>query len=194
MRTVVLFHHVLGLTPGVLDLAERMRAAGHEVVLPDLFEGRTFSALADGLAYVSSIGDEELLRRAEAACEDLPVGIVYAGLSLGVMPAQHLLLTRPGAAGAVLLHAFIDPAQLGGTWPEDCEVDVLGMDHDPFLVEDGDLEAARSWQREHGNLRITLYPGTGHLFMEPGLPDHDAAVTDAATADVLAALARMDRG
>jgi len=193
MRTVVLFHHVLGLTQGVLDLAEALRAAGHEVVVPDLFDGRTFSALADGLAHVGQMGDEELLRRAEAACEGLPDDIVLAGVSLGVMPAEHLLLTRPGAAGAVLISAFIDPAQVEGAWPEDCEVDVLGTDADPFLVGDGDILAAREWQRAHGNLRVMLRPGAGHLVMDPGSPDHDAAAARALTEDVLAAVARMDR-
>ncbi|MCG7310319.1 dienelactone hydrolase family protein [Brachybacterium sp. ACRRE] len=189
MTRIVLFHHVLGLTPGVEALATALREAGHEVTTPDLFEGRTFDDLAAGLSFVGEIGDDALLARAEQACADLPSDIVLAGLSLGAVPAQHLLQTRPGAAGCLLLHSFVDPAQLQGTWPNNVQVDVFAMDHDPFFVGDGDLEAAQRWQREHPNLRIHLYPGAGHLFTEPSSPDHDAAATRSVIGDVRAALA-----
>ncbi|WP_194785264.1 dienelactone hydrolase family protein [Actinomyces haliotis] len=191
MATIVLFHHVLGLTDGVTAFAQALRDAGHDVLTPDLFEGRTFTDLPAGLAHAGEIGDDELLARAEHACADLPADVVYGGFSLGVMPAEHLLLTRPGAAGGLLLHSFIEPAQLEGSWPEDCPVSLFAMDADPFLVEDGDLDAARSWQPAHPNLGIHLYPGAGHLFMEPGSRDYDPAVTSGVVDDVLAFLAAL---
>jgi dienelactone hydrolase len=191
MSRIILFHHVLGLTPGVEAVATALREGGHEVTTPDLFEGRTFEDLPAGLSYVGEIGDDELLDRAESACAQLPAGVVLAGLSLGAVPAQHLLQTRPGASACLLFHSFVDPSFLRGSWPDDVPVDVFAMDHDPFFVGDGDLEAAEAWQREHQNLRVHLYPGDGHLFTEPATPDFDAETTRAVIADALAALERI---
>jgi dienelactone hydrolase len=188
MSQIVLFHHAMGLTPGVEALADRLRDGGHRVLTPDLFDGRTFTDLPSGLAHVGEIGDDELLERATAACADLPPEIFCAGLSLGAVPAQHLLQTRPGVLGGLLLHSFVDPSQLAGQWPDDRPVDVFAMEHDPFFVDDGDLAAARRWQQEHPNLRIHLYPGHGHLFTEPESEDHDAAVTAALVDDLLRVL------
>lgn len=193
MTTIVLFHHVLGLTRGVTALASALREQGMSVVTPDLFDGRTFDELGPGLAHANQLGDEELLRRAEQACAGLPADVVYGGFSLGVLPAQHLLQTRPGAAGGVLLHSFFDPSQLRGSWPQDCPVDVFGMDREPFFVGDGDLDTARSWRRGHDNLHIHLYPGEGHLFMEPSLSDHDEQVARQVTRDLVSVLAAMGR-
>lgn len=190
MAHIVLFHHVLGLTSGVLSLAEALRDGGHEVTTPDLFERRTFPDLPSGLTHVGQLGDDTLLHRAEAACADLPADVVYAGLSLGVSPAQHMLQTRPGARGALLLHAFIDPAQVAGVWPARCPVDVFATDADPFFVEDGDHDAAVRWAQTHPELRIHLYPGDGHLFTEPTSPDYDAATTRQLVGDLLTALER----
>ena len=193
MTTLVLFHHVLGLTHGVTYLADALRREGVEVLTPDLFAGRTFEDLSTGLAYVNQLGDDELLQRAESACGGLPADVVYGGLSLGVFPAQHLLQTRPGASGAVLLHSFFDPSRFPGAWPEECPVEVFGMDHDPFFVEDGDLAAAQAWQREHGNLHIHLYPGDKHLFLEPSLPDYDEHQSLQVIRDLVSSLHAMGR-
>lgn len=193
MTTLVMFHHVLGLTQGVTSLADALRDAGVSVLTPDMFDGRTFDELDAGLAYANQLGDDELLHRAEHACAGLPADVVYGGFSLGVFPAQHLLQTRPGAAGGVLLHSFFDPSQLPGTWPQHCPVEVFGMDHDPFFVEDGDLASAQAWQREHDNLHIHLYPGEGHLFMEPSSPDYDEQAARQVTQDLVTALGALDR-
>lgn len=192
MAHIVLFHHVLGLTSGVQALARSLEARGHRVTTPDLFRGQTFPTLQAGLAHVADIGDEELLRRAELACAELVSDVVYAGLSLGAVPAQHLLATRPGARGGLLLHAFVDPTQLAGTWPEDCPVGVFAMEDDPFFAGDGDLDAARYWQRTHPNLSIRLYPGHGHLFTEPSLEDYDPRATETLVDDVACFLDRCD--
>ena len=193
MTTLVLFHHVLGLTHGVTYLADALRREGVEVLTPDLFVGRTFEDLSTGLAFVNQLGDDELLQRAESACDGLPADVVYGGLSLGVFLAQHLLQTRPGASGAVLLHSFFDPSRFPGAWPEECPVEVFGMDHDPFFVEDGDLAAAQAWQREHGNLHIHLYPGDKHLFLEPSLPDYDEHQSLQVIRDLVSSLHAMGR-
>lgn len=191
MMQITLFHHVLGRTAAIEQLAERIGSFGASVDVPDLFEGQTFSSLQQGLSYVESCGLEALIERAEAACPADDQPRVFAGCSLGVMIAQHLLQTRP-AAGGLFLYSFIDPDQLPGTWPDDVPVHLFGMEADEFLVDDGDLAAAQSWQQSHDNLHIHLYPGDGHLFAEEGFADYDAAVTEAMLADVRAALATMN--
>lgn len=185
MAHIVLFHHVLGLTPGVRQLAAAFTAAGHEVSTPDLFEGVTFTDIASGLQHIDALGDEALLRRAEDACRHLRADVVYAGLSLGVVPAQHLLTNRPGARGALLIHGFIDPSTMPGVWPEGCPVGVFGMRDDPFLVGDGDLDAAQRWAQSHPGLEIHLYPGAGHLFTEPALDDYDPDATQSLVVDAV---------
>ncbi|MDQ3778881.1 MAG: dienelactone hydrolase, partial [Actinomycetota bacterium] len=105
MAEVVLFHHAQGLTSGCLAFADELRAAGHVVHAPDLYEGHTFAELAEGVGYARQVGFDTIVERGRAAAETLPAELVYAGLSLGVMPAQMLAQTRPGAKGAVLLHA-----------------------------------------------------------------------------------------
>lgn len=193
MITIVLFHHVLGLTQGVTELAQTMKDAGYNVVVPDLFAGKTFSTLQDGLNYVGELGDQELIERANTACANLPKDVVYAGLSLGVVPAQYLLQTKPGALAGLLIHSFVDPAQLEGKLPEDVPIEVFAMDGDSFFVDDGDQTAARLWATKRPELRIHLYPGSGHLFAEPGNQDYDAEAKALLFRDIMLALSQLQQ-
>ncbi len=99
MAEVVLFHHAQGLTAGTLAFADRLRGAGHTVHLPDLYEGRVFASLDEGVAFARSVGFDVLLDRGVRFAEELPHAVVYAGISLGALPAQQLAQTRGGAAG-----------------------------------------------------------------------------------------------
>ncbi|WP_147915402.1 dienelactone hydrolase family protein [Ruania zhangjianzhongii] len=179
MTELVLFHHVLGLTDGVRNFAELIRAQGHTVHTPDLFEGRTFPTIDEGIGYAGSIGFDEVMRRGIEAAAPLPKRVVFGGFSVGVMPAQQLLQTTPEALGGLFLHAFIDPTQLEGSWPSGVPAQVHGMDEDPFFIGDGDLEAARAVQADHPELEAFLYPGKTHLFTDSSSADYDqaAAVT-----------------
>ena len=193
MAEVVLYHHVLGLTPGVLAFADRLRAAGHTVWTPDLFEGRTFATLDDGMAFAREVGFGTLLARGVAAAQDLSPEVVYAGFSLGVMPAQQLAQTRPGARGAVLLHACIPVSEFGERWPEGVPVQIHGMDADPFFVgdDDSDLAAARALVASTEGAALFLYAGHGHLFADSSSPDFDPEAAELLTDRVLAFLERV---
>src|SRR6266545_2097246 len=104
MAEVVLFHHALGLTDPVRSFAAALRDAGHTVHTPDLYDGRTFDTIENGMAHSEEIGGSmAIVDRARVAVESLPSEVVYVGFSLGVLPAQSLAQTRPGARGAVLL-------------------------------------------------------------------------------------------
>jgi dienelactone hydrolase len=192
MTTILLFHHVLGRTAGVLELAERLRAGGHEVHAPDLFDGRTFDSIEAGFAYRQTIRDEADAR-AEAAAEALPADVVLAGISLGVMPAQRFAQTRPGARGALLIEACAPIGDDGfGPWPSGLQAQIHGMDADEFFVGDGDVRAAEQLVAESPGSELFLYPGDGHLFCDSSLPGHDAAATDLLVERALAFLARLD--
>jgi dienelactone hydrolase len=182
MAEVVLFHHVQGLTDGVRGFADRLRAGGHTVHTPDLFDGERAGSVEDGLALAGKIGDETLGRRADEAVADLPAGLVYAGVSWGVGPAQRLAQTRPGTRGALLYEACypITGDWAFGPWPDGVPVQVHGMDSDPFFALEGDIDAARELVRTVGPElgELFVYPGDRHLFTDSSLPSYDADATE----------------
>ena len=181
MATVVLFHHVQGLTDGVRSFAEELGEGGHTVHTADLYEGQLPATIEDGMAYAQSIGDDVLRERTDRAIADLPEGVVYAGFSSGVMSAQRLAQTRPGAKGALLYEACvpITGEWAFGPWPDGVPVQIHGMDKDPFFGLEGDLDAARELVQLVGPDRAELFVYTGdqHLFTDRSLPSFDANAT-----------------
>lgn len=191
MADVVLFHHAQGLTSGCLAFADELRAAGHVVHAPDLYDGQTFAELADGIGYARQVGFDTILERGCAAAESLPTELVYAGLSLGVMPAQKLAQTRPGAKGAVLLHAAVPPAEFGGAWPPAVPLQIHLMEEDEFALE-GDLDAARELDKTVESAALFLYPGDRHLFTDSSLADYDEHAATLVKQRVIAFLDGID--
>jgi dienelactone hydrolase len=191
MTDVLLLHHAQGLTSGVRAFAERLRAAGHQVTTPDLYDGHTFATLDEGLGYARQVGFQVLADRGVASAEALPAEIVYAGVSLGAMPAQLLAQTRPGALGALLLSAAIPPTEFGDRWPHGLPVQIHGMDHDEIFMTEGDVDAAREIVGSADDAELFLYPGSGHLFADESLPDHDPEAAAQLEERVLAFLARV---
>jgi dienelactone hydrolase len=177
MAEVLLFHHAQGQTRGFLAFADELRQAGHTVHTPDLFDGHTFDTLDEGLTYARSIGFGQLLERGVRVADTLPAELVYAGISMGVMPAQKLAQTRPGARGAVLLAACLPASEFGEAWPVGVPVQIHGMDQDPFFADEGDLDAARALVESTPSAELFLYSGNRHLFMDSSLPDFDASST-----------------
>ena len=178
MAEVVLFHHAQGLTPGVVAFADELRRAGHIVHTPDLFEGRTFGTIEEGMAFAEQIGfPDEVIGRGVRAVEGLPAGLVYAGFSLGVLPAQKLAQTRPGARGALFFYSCVPVSAFGSAWPEGVPVQVHGMDADPIFVGEGDVDAARELIEQANDGELFLYPGDQHYFADSSLPSYDADAT-----------------
>ncbi len=134
MAEILLFHHALGRTAGIHAFADEIRAAGHTVHVPDLFEERTFSRIEDGLSYVEGVGFDEIVDRGAQAAEEFPDHGVYGGFSLGVVPAQTPAQTRPGARGALFFYSCVPPEMLGSPWPADLPVQIHGMDADPYFI------------------------------------------------------------
>ncbi|MEH1095200.1 dienelactone hydrolase family protein [Micromonospora sp. CPCC 205739] len=191
MAEVLLFHHAQGLTPGVRDFADRLSGDGHTVHTPDLYDGKTFETLEQGLDYGRQVGFDVILERGRLAAEGLPAGLVYAGFSLGVMPAQLLAQTRSGAKGALLFHSCIPTSEFGGEWPAGVPVQVHGMDADEFFVDEGDLDAAQALVAAAPDAELFLYPGPQHLFADRSLSSYEEPAAALLTERVLAFLGRV---
>lgn len=169
MADVLLFHHAQGQAPGFFAFADELRAAGHTVHTPDLYGGKTFAALDDGVGYAQQVGFETIIERGERAAADLPSELVYAGFSLGVLPAQKLAQTRAGATGALLFHASIPTSEFGCPWPAGVPLQIHTMDGDEW----GDLDVARELAATIESAELFLYPGSQHLFADNSLADYD---------------------
>jgi dienelactone hydrolase len=172
MAEVLLFHHAHGLTAGCLAFADELRAAGHVVHAPDLYDGNTFTNLDDGVGYAKQVGFGTIGERGRSAAESLPSELVYAGFSLGAASAQMLAQTRPGAKGALLFHGCVPPSEFGGTWPQGVPLQIHLMEADEWALE-GDLDAARELDETVESAELFLYPGDRHLFADNSLPDYD---------------------
>jgi dienelactone hydrolase len=192
MAEVVLFHHAQGLTPGVAEFADELRRAGHTVHAPDLYDGRTFATLEEGLAYAEEVGFDEVTERGIQAAEALPTELVYAGFSLGLGPAQRLAQTRPGARGALLFYACLPVSEFGPSWPADVPVQIHAMESDPEFDNGWDLPAAQALVEEAEDGELFLYPGDQHLFADSSLPSYDADAAALLGQRVLDFLDRID--
>jgi dienelactone hydrolase len=162
MVEVVLFHHALGLTPGVVAFADDLRAAGHTVHVPECYEGRTFATVEDGVAHAKEIGFSTVVERGRAAAEQYPAEVVYAGMSLGAMTAETLAMERPGARGALIMHSAILPSDLDGTWPAGVPIQIHTMADDAW----GDADIAAQIPGEIPDAEVFIYPGDRHLFTD----------------------------
>jgi dienelactone hydrolase len=189
MPEILLFHHAQGQTPGFLAFAEELRAAGHTVHTPDLYEGKTFAALDEGVGYAQQVGFNTILERGRLAAESLPNELVYGGFSLGVMPAQMLAQTRPDAKGALLFSAALPTTEFGRPWPPGVPLQIHMMEADEWALED--LDAARQLETIDG-AELFLYPGDRHLFADNSLPDYDESAATLLKQRVLSFLDNID--
>lgn len=184
MTEVLLFHHIQGLTEGVAAFADELRASGHIVHTPDLFDGRTFDTIEEGFAYMQGLGDAPDTK-ANSAADALPEPLVYAGISWGVGPAQRLAQARAGARGALLYEACypISGEYAFGPWPDGVRVQIHGKEDDRFFAHEGDIDAARELVATVGPElgELFVYPGGEHLFLDRSLPSYDADAAALAT-------------
>jgi dienelactone hydrolase len=193
MAEVLLFHHAQGVTPGVTAFADELRGAGHTVHVPDLFDGRRFGSIDEGMAFINGEGFDALRARGVRTADDLPAELVYAGMSFGETIAQELAQTRPGARGALLFYSCIPITGewAFGPWPEGVPVQIHGADRDPIFMDEGDVDAAREIVANVADAELFLYPSDQHYFADSSLPSHDPASTTLLMQRVLAFLERV---
>jgi dienelactone hydrolase len=189
MTEVVLYHHVQGLTTGLEAFAHTLRQAGHTVHTPDLFDGRTFGSIEDGMAFAREAGFGALAERGVAAARDVGPEAVYAGFSFGVMAAQQLAQTRPGVRGALFMDSCLPVSEFGDAWPAGVPVQIHGKEDDPFFQED--VDAARALVASNDHAELFLYPGNEHLFADSSLASYDAGAAALLTERVLTFLERV---
>jgi len=189
MSEILLYHHVQGLTEGVRSFADGLRQAGHTVHTPDLFDGRIFETLEDGMGFAREAGFGALAERGVAAADDISPDVVYAGFSFGVMMAQQLAQTRDGARGALLMYSCLPVSEFGAAWPAGVPVQVHGKEADEFFLED--IDAARALVESSDQAELFLYPGEEHLFADSSLEAFDPAAAALLTERVLAFLERI---
>jgi dienelactone hydrolase len=174
-RTIVLFHSALGRNDGVLSFAEALRANGHTVNVPDLFDGETFTKLEDGVRKRDELGIPLLGQRAAAAVRNMPSGTVYAGFSMGAASAQYLAGTMPGAGGAVLMHAALPNEFMGiQQWPK-VPVQIHYSVDDPWVQKDHVSALRSAVEKAQVVCEVFEYPGDAHLFADSSSPDYDEA-------------------
>jgi dienelactone hydrolase len=190
MAEVLLFHHAQGQTRGFLAFADELRAAGHVVHAPDLYEGKTFTDLDEGVGYAKEVGFGTIQERGRLAADGLPNELVYAGFSLGVLPAQMLAQTRPDAKGALFFHAAFPASEFGGSWPPGVPLQIHMMEDDEWAAED--LPAARELAETTDGAELFLYPGDRHLFADSSLPDYDERAATLLKQRVLAFLGDVE--
>jgi dienelactone hydrolase len=161
MADVLLFHHALGLTDGIQAFADDLRTAGHQVTVPDLFDGRTFATVDDGVAHAETVGFHAIMAAGVDAARPLPEGLVYAGFSLGNLPAQRLAQQRPGARGALLYHGGIPVTEFGERWPDGVPLQLHVMEDDGW----GDVDDVKQLASDADG-ELFIYPGDAHLFTD----------------------------
>jgi len=174
MTDIMLFHHAQGLTDGVRAFATRLEAHGHRVVLPDLYDGATYHTLDEGVAHAERAGLDALTARGVAAAKDMPLASVFAGFSLGALPAQKLAQTRPGALGAVLYHGSVPAGTFGTAWPAAVALQIHLAQDDEW----SELDVAQALARTAPRGELYIYPGSAHLITDSSLDEYDPDNTD----------------
>ncbi|MEU7783586.1 dienelactone hydrolase family protein [Amycolatopsis sp. NPDC049159] len=191
MSDVVVFHSVLGLRPVELGFADRLRAAGHAVTTPDLYDGRTAPDIEAGFALKDAVGWETITRRARDAVRDLPPATVLVGVSMGAGVVETVLPHRPATAGVLLLHALGNlPAAARPGLP----VEVHVADPDPIAPPAQVAAWRAATARVGADARVHTYPGIGHFYTDPDGPDHDEAAAERTWERVLEFLRRTEPG
>lgn len=191
MTQIVIFPSVLGVRAGVEDAAGRLAAEGHAVFVADWREGATYDEYEPAMESADAIPRDELMARADAAVEGLPDRTVVLGFSMGCVLATHVALTRP-VGGVILFAGAIPASALDGTWPGGVPAQVHQTLGDPFRDEGWAEQMGEEVQAAGGEFESFDYPGRGHLFTDPSLPEeYDAAATELAWERILPFVARV---
>lgn len=182
MASILLLHSALGLRPGVDDFAERLRGHGHEVSVPDFYEGHVFDVEAEGIAHRDA--HPEYFEHVRSIADGLPEETVLAGFSLGSFFAQRLAAKRPGSRAAILMHSVTAPRRPWSGVP----VQVHRYATDPW-ISPPDVEAlGEAVRASSAPFEDHVTAGRGHLFTDPQGPDFDEAARDATIERIVAFL------
>jgi dienelactone hydrolase len=192
MATIALFHSVLGIRPGLLQFADTLRAAGHEVHVMDQNEGKVFDEYEPAMALMEEVGFKELTARAMAATANLPDGFVTAGFSNGAGMAEYVA-GRRRVAGVLMLGGALDLEWLDMSWPEGVPAQIHTTVDDPWREQEGIDAVAQAVKAAGGEIEVFDYPGSGHLFADSSKADeYQPAEADLMMTRIKAFLGRID--
>lgn len=94
MTEIILFHHVLD-SPMAPRIRGRTATTRATPCTPDLFGGRTFPTLDDGLTHVRSVGLDVLAQRGVDAASALPSRAVFSTPWTGTRSSSTAATSRP---------------------------------------------------------------------------------------------------
>lgn len=179
MTDIALFHSVLGIRPGIAVAADRLRAAGHDVVVVDQYEGRVFDDYDEADEFAQAIGYPRLMGRAAAAVRGLPDGFIAAGFSNGGGMAEFVATVRP-VSGVLMFSGALALDMIGvNAWPANVPAQIHYTTEDPFRNQ-GAIDAVAAQVSAAGaSVEVFDYPGKGHLFTDASLPtEYDQQAAD----------------
>ncbi|RBY93178.1 dienelactone hydrolase [Blastococcus sp. TF02A-30] len=191
---MALFHSVLGVRPGIIDAADRLRTAGHRVHVVDQYDGLVFDDYAEAGAHVERVGFPALMAAALEGVADLPDGFVAAGFSNGAGMAEHVAL-QGRCAGVLMVSGALPLAVLGAAaWPFAVRVQLHSAEGDPMRHREWDEDFLAAARASGAPVEVFEYPVAGHLFTDPSLPgEHDAPATELLWTRALAFCAAVER-
>jgi len=195
MTDIALFHSALGVRPGIIEAADRLRAEGHHVVVVDRYDGRVFDDYQEAGEFAESIGYSRLMGLAEEAVSGVPDGFIAAGFSNGGGMAEFVA-TRRSVRGVLMLSGALDLGMIGvEAWPTGVAAQIHYATNDPFRDQAGIDAVAAHVSSAGASIEIFDYPGSGHLFTDPSLPDeYDAHAAELLWSRVLIFCARPFAG
>ena len=172
MSTIALFHPSFGITQGIRDAERRLSACGHNVRVVDYYgDGRTFNSYDAANDYVNEVGFPTLMQRSLDAVSDLPDHFIVMGFSNGAGMATYIALRRQVAA-AVLCSGALPLHMIGADhWPPGVPAQLHYAVNDRRKIE-GSVESVMASVNAAGaDAEYFQYPGSGHLFTDPSLPE-----------------------
>jgi dienelactone hydrolase len=189
MATAILFHSVFGLRPVELGAAEMMRAAGHDVVTPDLYGGVTADTIENGFRLKDDIGWDRICARAKSALADLPSSTVLVGLSMGAGVVASVWPRWSKTRGVLLLYALADISD-GTSW-NGLRVQLHVAECDTFVPDNKRLAWKAEAETAGMAAEIFVYPGAGHFYTDKSLVDYSASAASQTRDRVLRFLAEI---
>ena len=171
MTDIALFHSSLGVRPGIVDAADQFRSDGHRVLIVDQYDGQVFNDYDEADRFVDQVGFPELMRRAAEAVQDLPDAFLAAGFSNGGGMAEYVA-TQRRCSGVLMLSGAVPVQMLGvQTWPTGVPAQIHYTERDPRRRQEWIDTVVKDVRAAGASVEVFNYPGQGHLFTDPSLPN-----------------------
>ncbi|CAN5724516.1 dienelactone hydrolase family protein [soil metagenome] len=170
MAIVAIFHSALGVRPGLVEFANKLKMVGREVHIIDQYDRQVFDDYDEAGAYVEEVGFPDLMAKAIQRVADLPDGFVAIGFSNGAGMAEFVAANRP-VSGVVMASGALPLETIGITWPEGVPAQIHSTVDDPRREQDAIDSVKQAVEEAGGTVEVFDYPGSGHLFADSSMAD-----------------------